>query len=161
MSAGTLESSSVTGQKVSGIYSGVSEIDPNTRQVTYRFLLRLSNSVIIELFPGDVSRCENLPPDFVEAKVQVIEGPPTCVGETIVAIIERDVEGESSAQSPVRQIALVFSSGRSMANMYRGGGGNVLHVESVDWLGKNFGHGWRDHWSGTSVDLDSWVRKRK
>ncbi|HKO41784.1 MAG TPA: hypothetical protein VJU84_00715 [Pyrinomonadaceae bacterium] len=165
------KSSSVIGNKITNVVREATGVDLETDLQTFRFLIQLSNGLILEMLPGDIRQCDYLPGVGSAANHEVvIDARPDIVGEKIITIATY-VFGSSSASSeqplnPMpphpasrlydvpRHVALIFSSGRVAINVYLCGGISELHVDSLEGLIKHFGKPWRDYWTDEILELE-------
>jgi hypothetical protein len=138
---------SVIGATIQEATGKVTGNEPNTRQETFDFFLTLADGRIVLLEPGSLSICDAIPKGSVSAKLQVIDGPSSLAGEAITDILLGDGPDFANSYtnldaSQQRQLALVLSSGRAVMNVFKCGGGNVLHTESLSGIQDNFGGSW-------------------
>ena len=156
---------SIIGKKIKNVTSKVTDVEPNTGQETFRYLVQLSNDVTLAMLPGEILCSDDLAGDGHPAKLQVIDGAPDLAGEEIVGVITRDLSPPTAEYyrnfANPRYLALILSSGRAAMNVYRCGGGTVLHVEAVNGLMDNFGKDWRDFWTDESVEFEKLYSRRQ
>lgn len=162
MNRGMAHPSVVIGSKISRVLKEATGADLETDLPTFRFLIHLSNGVMLEFFPGEIRQSNYLTVEDA-ANNESIDEQLSIVGEEIVGVATF-MFGTSSASSNEkvntpphhsadglydvpRHVALILSSGRVIINMYMCGGVSELHVGSVEGLTKHFAKPWRDYWT--------------
>jgi hypothetical protein len=151
--------SSIVGSRIEKVGASVVGTHPDTGHKSFRLSIELSSGLIVDLLPDDLALAVDCPNGIQASALQVIDGRPTIAGERIVAVVTQDLRGPAAFMATAhgnlpQQLALLLSSGRLAMNVYRCGGGNVLHLESAPGIVTHFGEDWHDAWTGDDVSVE-------
>ena len=159
-----VDASSIVGHRIKSVDAILTGSNPHTGHGIHAYLLELNNGQTFELAPESLKRFDGRNVNRCVAEAQIIDGPPTIEGEIILAVATRSGTGmgvpvSEAAETDFRQFALVLSSDRAALNVYRCGGGSILHIESTRGIERHLGGGWKDLWIGEQVALSSLGRQ--
>lgn len=141
----------VVNQQIENIVCLQAEQHEHTKRWTYSYLIVLGNGkTTLKLDTTSVNLILDQTNfnDSIEIPIQIVEGGYR--GEIVKAIIYRSFKKENSKED-VFQYGLLLYSGKVAVNVYRGGGGSILHIETLSGFIQNIGGGWKDYWTGEIV----------
>ena len=127
----------ITDSPITEVSSIVTDIHKDTHRKFFDYYFRFADDTRLLLTPVSW-RIVNTVPDSLDADidVQYIENGTSLVGDAVSGVLTNKVDDKWTL------VALTLVSGRVASNVYRCGGGTILHVESVDGFRRHMPGDW-------------------